>query len=131
MYSQENIIAFINIKPKNLKWLIIIMGITLLISLIIISKIEIYDNYQTIGKVENGYLMIEVPQAIQIEKIIINMQDQPFEIISKTKIDQSTNKYTISLSTINKDQEIINLNIYYNKERIIDRIRKEVWNGKA
>ena len=130
MYSQENIIAFINIKPKNLKWLIIIMGITLLISLIIISKIEIYDNYQTIGK-ENGYLMIKVPQAIQIEKIIINMQDQPFEIISKTKIDQSTNKYTISLSTINKDQEIINLNIYYNKERIIDRIRKEVWNGKA
>lgn len=117
----ENKVAFLHLKPKNLKWLIIVFGTITFAPLISISKIEVYDNYQTKGYIENGALKISVPENINFEKIKMNNEEIEYEIISKTLKDNQ-NDYTLRLSTELKENEIVSLDLYYNKERIIEKI---------
>ena len=135
MNVYNNKYAFLNEKPKKLFIAFIIMNVILLILLLLCIKIKIYDNYQAKGyvKCEKTCVIVTiVPSNINIEKIKENNKYLDYEIIKKElKIDEenyiSYNNIVLKTDRSYQDKEIIDLNFYYNKQRIIKKIVKKIF----
>jgi len=127
--------AFIKLKPKGL--FMIFIFLTLVLSSIFISafKIKMYDNYQAKGYVNNnGITLITtfIPTNINIEKILINNKNIDYEIIEKDVILDEENyisylKIVLKTDISYEDKSIVNLNFYYNKQRIIEKIKEKMF----
>ncbi len=122
-------------NPKKL-WLVLIISIAVFIILIIlIYKLQIYDNYQT-----KGYVICEdtcrvetyIPTNIKVDKISLNNKNLKYKVLSqKLQVDEKslTSYYELTLK-VNKtlsNNEILELNFYYNKQRIIKKIINKVF----
>jgi len=112
--------AFLRIKPKNL--LVIIMLILLvLIGLVIMSlKLKVYDNYQTKGYVtcnDKCFLVTMIPSNINYDIIYFNNKEIDYKLVNK------------DLKVIDdfEDKEIISINFYYNKQRLINKIKTKMF----
>ena len=103
----------------------------LLISYLLIS-IKIYDNYQSKGYVENGLITSIIPSSLNFEEIYLNNKKVNYEIIEEiVKVDKETiNSYkeiTFKCSHNFKENEIINITFYYNKQRIITKLKNKIF----
>jgi len=128
--TYHNKTAFLNKKPKKL-FLFVLVFITFLILFLIFSiKLECYDHYRTKGYVdceESCVIITAIPSNIEYQKIKLNNKKwNPTLLDKKLEIDeeQMISYYKLTLSSREKrmNKEIVDLNFYYNKQRIIKKI---------
>jgi len=126
--------AFLKIKPKNL--LITIISILIIFGgLITVSiKIKVFDNYQTKGYVtcENVcYVTTMVPSNIDYDLVYFNNKKINYKLVNKDlKVDQDSfiSYYELQFLTNEfQDKEIVEINFYYNKQRIIKKIKEKMF----
>lgn len=128
MFNNKN--AFLKLKPYNLIFIIILVVILFSALISFIIKNDTYDNYQTKGYVtcdKECAIMVLLPSNIDFDMIYLNNKKINYKIISKElKIDQenfiSYNEIKFTTDENFQDQEILEFNFYYNKQRIMKKI---------
>ncbi len=131
----NNKTAFLKKEPKIGFLVVIVFLILLLFLLLYICKKEIYDSYQTKGFVTCDQLcniLVVIPSDLNFDKIAQNGKYLNYEITSKElKIDEENIQtyYELTLSTDESlsNNEIVILNFYYNKQRIITKIKEKMF----
>lgn len=131
----QNKIAFLKEKPKKLFLVSMLMLIFLVLILVISFKVEIYDHYLTKGYVDCEELckiVVAVPTEIDIQKIKYKNKDFNANILSQSvEIDKeqviSYNLYNFANEMDFKDKEIVDLNFYYNKQRILKKFIDKIF----
>lgn len=126
----ENKESLLNLKPKKLI-LLIIMTIIFLLLIIISTKTKVYDNYQTKGYVSCNNrctLTTILPTDIGYEKMYLSNKKKDLELISSiVKVDEeqyvSYRELSFILDDTYQDGEIVKVNFYYNKQRLIKKIK--------
>lgn len=128
----NNKYAFLYQKPRKF-WLILIIFILLLnIILAYTTKEYTYDFYETKGLVicekSNCEIKTIIPSAISINKILINNKITPYEIKSlNLKFDEENyltyNEIYFTTPNTYQNNEVLTLKFYYNKQRIISKIK--------
>ncbi|MCI8670725.1 MAG: hypothetical protein HFI36_01665 [Bacilli bacterium] len=127
----DNKESFRRVKPNKHIFLIVILLVVIIGFIIIIIKVQVSDNYQTKGYVDctdKCVIKTAIPSYVSYEKLSINKKFKNFHILDKElKIDEEhfTSYYeiTIELEDVLNDKEIVELNFYYNKQRIIEKIK--------
>ena len=133
MFNNKN--AFLRLKPYNLIFIVIIFSILFSALISFIIKNDTYDNYQTKGYVacDNECItMVLLPSNIDFDMIYFNNKKINYKMISKElKVDQENfiSYYEIKFTTEEdfQDQEILEFNFYYNKQRIIKKIVEKIF----
>ena len=131
----NNKTAFLKKQPKIGLSLTIFLLLILFFLLIYMCKKEIYDSYQTRGIVscnEICTITTAIPSNLNFEQIALNNKNLSYEVTSKElKVDTEnyTSYYEITLSTHETllDSEIVDLNFYYNKQKIITKIKEKMF----
>lgn len=131
----NNKYAFLKKKPSIGFAAVIILILILLWLLIYMCKKEIYDTYQAKGIVTCSttcQITTAIPSNIDFEQIMLNNKNLDYEFVSKElKVDEEAfaSYYEITLSTKEsfENNEIVNLNFYYNKEKIITKIKEKMF----
>lgn len=126
-------IAFLKNKPKMYKLATII--IVFLILLIYSSyKIKIYDNYQTKGYITCESicsLVVSIPSDISFSKINVNNKELDYNTYLEELVVDEVNLVSYKKITLDingyQDKEIVDVNFYYNKQRIISKIIKKMF----
>lgn len=124
----------LNIPYKTYKIFISIIVIGLLI-LVIALNIEVYDVYNTYAIYKNDNLILNMPitysDTIKNAKYLkIDDEKHEFHIlyISEILLDTSsmTNYQEVVISSDLKltTNTLVNISIYYNKEKVIEKIKK-------
>lgn len=126
--------AFLKKQPKKFIFGILIF---ILFGILLFStyKIKVYDNYQTKGYIyccEECKLVVDIPSNISIEKIYVNNKEVNYTVLSEElKIDESNlisyYQLTLDVSGFSQDKEIVDVYIYYNKQRIITKIKDKMF----
>ena len=127
--------AFLKEKPKIGFIVTIVMTIILLMLLIYICQREVYDNYQTKGIVscnEKCTITTVIPSNLNFEQVVVNNKNIHYEIIGKElRVDEknylSYYDLTLSTSLSFSNNEIVDLTFYYNKQRIITKIKDKMF----
>lgn len=122
-------------KPHKLWLLIINIVIIIFLLLTYMIKTTIFDNYQTKGYIicENDcYIRVAIPSNIAFKEIKLNNKKIDYEIINQElRLDEENLltylDLTIKLQEKLTDGEIINLNFYYNKQRIIFKLKDKMF----
>ena len=126
--------TLLNIKPKYKLWFLIITFLIIVFIIYFCNK-NIYDTIKIKGIIKNNSIMINMP--VKYSDTLINgnflkidnkKYDYKINKISSLKIDdQSLLEYqTIEIKIVNnfKDNQILNLSIFYNNEKIINKIKR-------
>lgn len=122
----NNKIAFLSLKPKRLFIVVIILITILVIIMYLCSQMKVYHHYFTKGYAvcdRTCYIVCLVPTDIPVEKIKLNQKEISFTMLEKTiQVDEEkmVSYYKIKFICNQKvlDKEIVNLDFYYNKQRI-------------
>ncbi len=129
----ENKYSFKHLLPINIILVIIIICTLLLLLLsYFLIKIKIYDHYQTKGYVENGLITTIIPSSLNFEKIYLDNKEVNYEITNEiVKVDKETmtsyKEITFKCLHNFKDNEIITITFYYNKQRIITKLKNRMF----
>lgn len=127
--------AFLRLRPKIGFIIVLIMLVMLLSLLIYICQKEIYDHYQTKGIAtchDSCIITTAIPSNLDFEQITLNNNYLNYEIKNKElKIDeenyQTYYELTLSTSLSLENNEIVDLNFYYHKQRIITKIKNKMF----
>ena len=127
--------AFLKIKPRLGFIIFIFIIIALSFLLWYMYYKEIYDNFQTKGIVncqESCQITAIIPTNINFIKIKLNNNYIKYKIANKELIIDDKNYssyYSITLNVEEKltNNEIVDLNFYYNKQRIINKIKNKMF----
>ena len=124
----------LNIPYKPWK-LLITMTIIIIICGLIIINIEIYDVYNTYAYYKEGNIVLNIP--INYSDTILNgeyfkIDDEKSDLevlyVSDILIDTDTlvnyQEVIIASSKNYPENLLINISIYYNKEKVLDKIKK-------
>ena len=114
---------------------VIFVFIVLLILLYYICKVKIYDQYQTKGLVacsSTCTITVLIPSDLSYDEIWLNNKYFDYELIGKElQVDEenleSYFKLTLSTTEALTNNEIVNLSFYYNKQRIITKIKEKMF----
>ncbi len=125
--------SFLREKPHFLE--VIVFFLILLIGgiIVLLYEIKIYDNYQTKGYTLNDNIITTViPSNLTFSKIYLNNKEIKYEIIEeKISIDEekmvSYKTLTLKINQNLKANQIIDLNLYYNKQRIISKLQEKMF----
>jgi hypothetical protein len=131
----NNKIAFLNKKPKQVKYLLIIILIILLVGIFMITKTKIYSNYRTKGYVlceETCEIITMIPTNISYDKLTINNELLDLSIINREVVIDETSMesyYKIYFQSTDKylNQEILDINFYYDKESLFTKIKEKLF----
>lgn len=124
-----------NIKYKNNLFLIIFLGI-FIIFIILSFFLESYSNFNTYGIYENGFIKVNIlvensDKLILNNKMEINNNEYSYKIdnISNLLNDnyQNYQVYTLKTNINLKENEVVQITFYYNKEKIIKKILKIIF----
>lgn len=132
----NNKMAFLAKQPK--REYIFIVFFTIIFSIIIgyTYNKKIYDTYLTKGIVscttEVCTIKTAVPTNVDFKQVFLNNESLAYEIISKELLVDEQNYityYEIVLETTLTltDNEIVDLSFYYNKQRIITKIKDKMF----
>ena len=131
----NNKTAFLKEKPK-IGFIIVMLILLILFSLLLfICKKEIYDSYQTKGLVtciDTCTISTTIPSNLDFEQVLLNNKYLNYEIISQELIVDEENletydKLTLSIDISLSNNEIIDLIFYYNKQKIITKIKDKMF----
>ncbi len=131
----NNKTSFISLKPRKFLGLIILITIILSYIIYLLITTKVYDNYQTKGYItcnETCVLITYIPPEINYNKIYFNNKLYTYEILDNEIIlDKETitsyRKLTLKVSKTFLNNEIVNLNFYYHKQRIITKIKEKMF----
>ena len=132
----DNKVAFLGKRPKLGFIVVMIILVILIMFLIYICGNETYDNYQTKGIVScDGSCVIKtaIPSNLDnFEQIALNNKMINYEIVSRELVvdeDNYQTYYEISFETDKTltNNEVVSLNFYYNKQRIITKIKEKMF----
>jgi len=120
----------LNMFPVRLFPLVLLMSISLSVLIYFCSIKTMYNNYRTKGYVtcsDDCYITTMIPSDIDLDIIEINKKTVEYKVILKNlEVDTTSYEsyYEINLSVSGNymDKEIVNINFYYNKQRIIKKI---------
>ena len=124
----------LNIPYKPWK-LFITMTIIIIICGLIIINIEIYDVYNTYAYYKEGNIVLNIPinysdTILNGEYFKIDAEKSDLEVlyVSDILIDTDTlvnyQEVIVASSKNYPENLIINISIYYNKEKVLDKIKK-------
>ncbi len=127
--------AFLNEKPKYGFIVVILLIVVFLLIILYMCKTDIYDNYQTKGYIscnDSCVVITTIPSNLSYEKIDLNNKSLDYEIVNSELILDEVNyetyyKITISSSYVGQNNEIVDLNFYCNKQRIITKIKNNMF----
>lgn len=124
----------LNVPYKTGK-IFIIITIFIIVGILVILNVEIYDVYNTYAYYREGNMVLNIP--INYSDTILNgkyfkIDDEKVDLevlyVSDILINTDTlvNYQEIIVASKNDYPEnlIININIYYNKEKVLDKIKK-------
>ena len=124
----------LNVPYKTGK-IFIIITIFIIVGILVILNVEIYDVYNTYAYYREGNMVLNIP--INYSDTILNgkyfkIDDEKVDLevlyVSDILINTDTlvNYQEIIVSSKNDYPEnlIINISIYYNKEKVLDKIKK-------
>ena len=124
-----------NIKYKNNLFLIIFLGIFII--LINLSFfLEIYSYFNTYGIYENGFIKVNIllensDNITLSDKMKIKNEEYSFKINSISNLlsenYQNYQIYTLKTNINLKENEVVKITFYYNKEKIIKKIFKIIF----
>ena len=135
----NNKYAFLKKQPKYEFIITIMISLLLFILLNYINTKEIYNHYKTKGLVScsnsvdtSCTIKTALPTNINFDLITLNNNYLDYEILSKELIVDEQNyqtfyELTLSTNTSLTNQEIVDLNFYYNKQRIITKIKEKMF----
>lgn len=131
----NNKVAFLKKKPKMGFIAVIFVFIVLLILLYYVCKVKVYDQFQTKGIVtcaSTCTITVLIPSNLSYDEIWLNNKYIHFEEIEKElQVDEenleSYFKLTLATSEALTNNEIVNLTFYYNKQRIITKIKEKMF----
>lgn len=131
----NNKVAFLKKKPKMGFIAVIFVFIALSILLYYTCKVKVYDQYQTKGIAScNNTCIITVliPSKLSFDEIWLNNKYLDYELIGKElQVDEENfqSYFKLTLSTVDPltNNEIVNLSFYYNKQRIITKIKEKMF----
>ncbi len=127
----NNVTAFISLKPRKFLLLGLSLLFILMVSFFLLSFTKISDNYPTKGYVtcdKDCILMAYLPSDIPLEEVTFNNKNYDYEVLN-TEIYVpepsivSLKKITFKVKHKFQNNEIVNLNFYYHKQRIIVKIK--------
>lgn len=129
----QNKVAFLNEKPKDFRIIMLLFSILLLLILGVCYKTKVSDHYITKGYVDctdGCKIIVNIPSSINIEEIKINNKVQNLKVLAKSlEIDQETltsyYTYYFQNNLDLADKEIIELNISFNKQRVLKKFIKK------
>ena len=125
--------AFKNIKPFKYFYVLIFIIILLFIIFILMYKTKIYDNYEAKSYVTceaTCNLTVLYPSNITYDFIKFNNKNLEYQKDNEEIVIDENNliSYKKLSLTLNKnyfqDKEIITINFYYHKQRIINKLLK-------
>lgn len=127
--------SLLNINPINLFPMLIFMVLSFGVLVYICSTKTMEDNYQTKGYVTcntDCYITTILPSNIDFTSMDINKKIVEYEEEQRVLKVDTTNYvsyYEISLKVRGNytDKEIVDLNFYYNKQRIIKKIFDKIF----
>ena len=128
--------AFKKIAPLNITIIILFMLTLIGLILVIKFKTKIYDNYQAKGYITcttSCTLTVLYPSTITYDLLTINNKNLVAKKESEEIVIDEVNlisykKLILSIpNNIFTDQEIVNVNFYYNKQRIINKLLKLIF----
>lgn len=130
MFLTDNKYSFLNMKPQKTKILILIILI-LIFLLILLIKCKFYDNYETKGFVscsDTCVITTYIPTNIHYEEIYYKHQLLDYQLLSKEiKVDEKNLESYLELRLATNENlrngEIIRINFYYQKQRLISKIK--------
>lgn len=124
-----------NIKYKNNLFLIIFLGIFII--LINLSFfLETYSYFNTYGIYENGFIKVNIllensDNITLSDKMKIKNEEYSFKINSISNLlnenYQNYQIYTLKTNINLKENEVVKITFYYNKEKIIKKIFKIIF----
>lgn len=131
----NNKVAFLKKKPKMGFIAVVLVFIVLLILLYYICTVKVYDQYQTKGLVtctSTCTITVLIPSELSYDEIRLNNKYFDFEVMGKElQVDEenlvSYFKLTLSTTASLTNNEIVNLSFYYNKQRIITKIKEKMF----
>lgn len=134
----NNKYAFLKKQPKYEFIIVIIIVALLFILLRYIDHKEVYDHYKTKGLVScdanasTCTIKTALPTNVNFDDIALNNNYLNYEILSKELVVDEENyqtyyELTLSTTTSLTNQEIVDLNFYYNKQRIITKIKEKMF----
>ena len=131
----NNKTAFLKKEPKLGFSVFIFLVMILLFLLFYVSSKEIYDTYQTRGIISctnTCSVTTVIPSNLNFEQIALNNKKLDYQIINKElKVDEENietyYELTLSIKEPLTNNEIVNLIFYYNKQRIITKIKEKMF----
>lgn len=131
----NNKVSFLNLKPIQVKMILIIILGSIFIGLLGSLKLMVYSNYRTKGYIlckESCEIITIIPTNIEYEKVSINKQEENITLIRKEIVvdeEKMESFYKIYFKS-NKtflDKEIVDLNFYYNQETLFTKIKQKLF----
>lgn len=131
----NNKTSFIRLKPRKFLGLIIPLLIILLIIIYLLITTKIYDNYPTKGYItcsDKCILTTYIPSNIDYNNIYFNNKHYKSKIVTNEIVMEENSittyrKLQLEVSHNYLNNEIINLNFYYHKQRIIVKIFQKIF----
>ena len=125
----------LNIKYKNFMLIIIVLAISITI-FILSCLLFTYDRYTIYGIWNDNSIIIDVPinnsdAVVKGMFIKIDDKDYSYNIKSISKLQEYNNlnyqTYQINIPKSFKDNQVLNITFYYNRQRIIKKIIKNIF----
>lgn len=126
----------LNMPFKKPIFILGIISISCIISFWTFNQ-KIYDVYNTLGYINNDYLIVNIPVSSpdtisQMEYIKIDNQKYDLKIasISEIMLDQnSLVNYQELRFKVDKfyENQVMNVTIYYNKEKVLEKLKKIIF----
>ena len=123
----------LNIPYKSFRVFLIIMAISIIVFISVLN-IKVYDVYNTYAIYQNSHLILNIP--INYSDTITNaeyfkMDDEKyeFEVLSVSEILVDTNaminyqEVIISYDKVMPENTIVNVSIYYDQEKVLEKIK--------
>ena len=129
----HNHVAFKNLKPLNFTYFIVLLTIMISLIILMLFKTKVYDHYASKSYVtceDTCTLDILYPSNINYDYIQFNNKNLTFNIIGEEIIIdeenfQSFKKQSLTFTNnVFKNQEIINVDFYYHKQRLLNKLLK-------
>ena len=131
----NNKTSFLKLKPRKTIYILLFFIIIIIFTLIRISFIKVYDNYLTKGYItcnDKCFLTTFLPSNIEYQKITFNNKNYKYKILTnEISFDEanmiSLRKLEIEVKHEYLNEEIVDINFYYNKQRIVEKVKEDMF----
>lgn len=122
--------AFLRLKPHKIGLIITIFVLLFILTILFSCLSFTYDNFETKGFIicdKSCQVTTSIPSNISFTEIYLNKKVINYQELKKElKVDQenyiSYYEITFTTDSLFQNSEIVNLNFYYNKQRIITKL---------